>query len=88
MLLVDQDQPQRLEGGKQGRAGADQDGGITALAGQPGLQSLPVIHAGVQGQDRGGKTAAEALQGLRRQADLRYQHQHLLTASQHRGDQL
>jgi len=88
MLFIDDDKAQFGKGGKQCRAGADQDRRLARPAGEPGFQPLPVIHGRMQGEHRGVKAAAEAAQGLGGEADLRHQHQHLLAASQHGGDDL
>ena len=82
VLLVDDDQPRPWQRREDGRAGADDDLGGAVPRGGPGAQPLALGEPGVQHRHRHREPAAEAVQQLRRQADLRHQHQALLAGIQ------
>ena len=83
VLFVDNDHARTRQRRKQRRPRAD-DNGVFALAcAQPDGKTLAVVERRVQHVDRRVEALAEASDGLRRQADLRHQHQRLLAARQH-----
>ena len=78
VFLVDDDQPGARQRREHRRARADDDPGAPVPRPDPGVQALPVGEPRMQERDlRGRKAPAEALHELRREADLRHQHQAL-----------
>ena len=88
VLLIDDNQAGGVQGSKNRRAGADDDVGAAVAGGLPGAVALGLAQAGVENNDPGVKALVEAIQGLRCQADFRYQHQRLPAPAQAVGDQL
>ncbi|MNV28193.1 hypothetical protein D3C71_1193770 [compost metagenome] len=88
VLFVDDDQAGVLHRCEQGRAGADNDVGLTVPRGQPGLEAFAVIDRRMDQRDTGIETLFEARQGLRAEVDFRDQHQRLLAGLEGFADQL
>ena len=88
VLLIHDDQPRRGKGGKNGRAGTDNDMCRASAGGLPGAVALGIAQSGVQDCDIRRKALLEARQGLRCQADFRDQHQRLAPPLQAVGNQL
>jgi hypothetical protein len=86
VLLVDHDQPGLGQRHEHRRARADDHPGLAAPGGGPDPGALAVGQTRVQRVHRHAEAAAEALQGLRGQADLGHQHQRLLPRRQAIGD--
>ena len=93
VLLVHDDQAERLDGRKDGRAGADDDAGaaladlvpfIVALAGG----QMAVQHRDERLQRAGAEPRLEALDGLRREGDFRHEHDGAFALLQRVGDGL
>ncbi len=78
MLLVDDDDAEVVKRGEHRGAGADQNGGATVATGEPGIEPFPVVHGGVHRHHRHVEATAEAVDGLRGEADLGHHHQRLL----------
>ena len=87
VLFIDHDDAQRRQRHEHRRAGADDDARPAAGRAAPSLQPLAVGQARVQGDQRHGKAFAKTRQQLRRQADLRAQHQRAAALCQHGVDQ-
>ncbi len=88
MLLVDDNEPERRHRREHGRARADHDRRAAGARRAPGLEPRAVRERGVQGDDRGGEALAEARHELRRQRDLRDQHQRAAARREHALDQV
>ena len=82
MLLVDDDQAELAGRGENGAAGADHDLHLTGRHAPPVAAALGVAEVTVQ-HGQLAAAAAEMRDGLRRQADLRHQHQRLLVLAHH-----
>ena len=80
MLLVDDDQPGVGERREDRRPRADHDARLAAARRAPGPQSLDVGQRRVQHRERHGEARRETGDQLRRQRDLRHQHERLLAA--------
>ncbi len=78
VLLVDDDDAEVLERREHRGSGADQNGGTTVAAGEPGIEPLPVVHGGVHCHHGHVEAAAKAVDGLGGEADFRHHHQRLL----------
>ena len=87
MFLVQNDQAQGWRGGEDRRAGAEQDGGLAPLHGQPGATSLVMSQPGVGHDQRRRKAGAKAGFQLRGQVDLGEQDHRLLSPRQNGLDQ-
>ena len=88
VLLVDHDQAEIGERQEQGRARADHDR-LAALGDPPpGAPARARAELGMPHGGRPAEAAREALQQLRRERDLRQQHQHLAALPEDRGDRL
>ncbi len=75
MLFIHHDDSQLVQGGEDGRAGADDDCRLAPADAAPLVVALPRGQAAVQHRDAAGKTAAEAPYQLRRESDFRCEHQ-------------
>lgn len=64
VLLVDDDDAEVLERREHRGSGADQNGGTTVAAGEPGVEPLPVVHGGVHCHHGHIEAAAKAVDGL------------------------
>ena len=84
MFLVDDDDAEVVKRGEHRRTGADQDGGAAIAAGEPGVEPLPIVHGRVHRHHRHLEAAAEAVDGLRGEANLRHHHQRLLASPKQR----
>ena len=74
VLLVDADHAERRERREHGRAGADDDGRLAADDPLPFVPPLGLREAGVEQRDPVSEARAEAAERLRRQRDLRHEH--------------
>src|SRR5690554_5247565 len=88
VLLVDNNHARLRQWGEDSRASPDNDGGAATGGGFPGVEALAIVEARVQRHYRHAKATAKTLQGLRCQANFRYQQQGLTAAGNDRFDQL
>src|SRR3954470_3388993 len=86
VLLVDDDDAGACERHEYGRARADDDLRLAARRGEPGACTLDLAESRVQRGDVDAEPLAETAQRLRRQRDLRQQHERLLAAREAGGD--
>ena len=84
MLLVDDDQPEPLDRGEDGRARADGDPRLAGAQPPPLVVALALAQRRVQQRDRVPEARREARDGLRRQRDLRDERDHALATLQRR----
>ena len=88
MLLVHHHQREPRQGGERREARAEHDAGLAARRREPGRRARHVLQGAVQQRNVGfGKGVAETRFELRREADLRHQHQHLAAFLEHPCDQ-
>src|SRR5579864_9085144 len=76
MLLVDDDGAELRHGHEDRRAGTEDDARATAESLAPGFEPLGIGERRMQYRDGCGEALAETRDELRREADLRHQHQH------------
>jgi hypothetical protein len=86
VLLVDDDHAEAGNGREHRRARADRDAGLTAPQALPLAEPLALRQAGVQHRDLGPEARREAGGELRRQRDLRHQHDRALPGRERVGD--
>ena len=84
MLLVEHDQPEPLDRREDGRARPDADARGAAAQPAPLVVTLARGELGVQHRDRVAEAVREAADDLRRQADLRHEHDHAEPALERR----
>ena len=84
VLLVEHDQPDPLDRGEDRRARPDADARRAAAKAAPLVVTLARGELGVQHRDRVAEAVREAADDLRRQADLRYEHDHAEPALERR----
>ena len=87
VLLVDDDHAEPRQGGEDGRARADDDARLAVARPPPLVEALAHAERAVQERDLAGEASGEALDRLRRQRDLRDEHDRLLPSGEHVGDQ-
>ena len=86
VLLVDHDQAELAQRREDGRAGTDADAGLAASQSPPLVVALARGESRVQDGEAIAEPRPEACHRLRRQADLRHQHDRPLAARQGRLD--
>ena len=74
VLLVDADQPEAVDGREDRRAGADDDACVACRDPQPLVAPLGLRQSRVEQRDAFAEARAEAADGLRRERDLRHEH--------------
>ncbi len=85
VLLVDDDQPEPLDGREDRGARADGDPRLAAAQPPPLVVALALRQRGVQERDGVAEARGEARDGLRRERDLRHERDHALAALERRG---
>ena len=85
VLLVDDDQPEVGDRREDGGARADGDPRLAGAQAPPLVVALALAERGVQQRDGVAEARLEAPDGLRRERDLRHEHDHALAALQRRG---
>jgi hypothetical protein len=87
VLLVDDDRAEVLQRGKDRRTGAHGDALLAAAKGEPRIVALAVGESTVQHRDRVAEHGAEAIHRLRRERDLRHEHDGRLSLLQYDAPQ-
>ena len=80
MLLVDHHQPEVGDGGEHGRARPDGDPRLAGAQPPPLVVALAFAERGVQQRHGVAEARLEARDGLRRERDLRHEHDHAAPA--------
>ena len=86
MLFIDDDERELGERCEHSRARPNDDAGVTGMRRAPCIAPLGVGETGVHHGDAGAEAAPKALNELRRQGDLRYQHERLSAFGNGGGD--